>query len=47
MGIGYIKWNGAESNWWRIVFSVPSILCMIRTINIFAFFNYDSPDQLF
>ncbi|KAM3145647.1 hypothetical protein pb186bvf_002193 [Paramecium bursaria] len=47
MGIGYINWNGAGSYWWRIVFSVPSVLCMIRTINIFAFFNYDSPDQLF
>ena len=47
MGIGYINWNGKGTYWWRVVFSVPPLLCLIRTINIFVFLNYDSPHQLF
>ncbi|KAM3145646.1 hypothetical protein pb186bvf_002192 [Paramecium bursaria] len=47
MGIGYINWNGKGTYWWRVVFAVPPLLCLIRTINIFAFLNYDSPHQLF
>lgn len=54
MGLGYLKYfqnniyrsHGAESNWWRIVFILPGIICFIRTSAILLFFNLDSPDQL-
>jgi hypothetical protein len=44
MGIGYIEYHGATSNWWRIVFAVPALIFIIRSSIIHFVFNYDSPE---
>ncbi|CAD8194510.1 unnamed protein product [Paramecium octaurelia] len=45
MGIGYIKYHGETSNWWRIVFLFPAIIFIIRSTVIYFCYNYDSPEQ--
>ncbi|CAK83932.1 unnamed protein product (macronuclear) [Paramecium tetraurelia] len=46
MGIGYINYNGPTSNWWRVVFLFPSIICIFRQLIIHFIYNYESPEQL-
>ncbi|CAD8115944.1 unnamed protein product [Paramecium sonneborni] len=46
MGIGYIDYSGASSNWWRVVFLFPTIICIIRSCIMQFIYNYDSPEQL-
>ncbi|CAD8190586.1 unnamed protein product [Paramecium pentaurelia] len=46
MGIGYINYHGSTSNWWRVVFSFPSIICIVRSLIIHFIYNYESPEQL-
>lgn len=46
MGVGYITFNGEGSNWWRIVFIFPALVCLIRSSILYFIYNYDSPIQL-
>lgn len=38
------SYNGATSNWWRVVFLFPSIICIIRSSVIHFIYNYDCPE---
>jgi len=52
MGIGYIciyiyiyiAYHGSTSNWWRVVFVVPALICLLRLILLKIFFDLDSPE---
>ncbi|CAD8214795.1 unnamed protein product [Paramecium octaurelia] len=46
MGIGYIDYSGPSSNWWRVVFLFPTVICILRSCIMQFVFNYDSPEQL-
>ncbi|CAD8205513.1 unnamed protein product [Paramecium octaurelia] len=46
MGIGYIDYSGPSSNWWRVVFLFPTVICVIRSCIMHFVYNYDSPEQL-
>ncbi|CAK60997.1 unnamed protein product (macronuclear) [Paramecium tetraurelia] len=46
MGIGYIEYSGPSSNWWRVVFLFPTVICVIRSCIMHFLYNYDSPEQL-
>ncbi|CAD8166380.1 unnamed protein product [Paramecium pentaurelia] len=46
MGIGYIDYSGPTSNWWRVVFLFPTLICIIRSCIMQFVYNYDSPEQL-
>lgn len=37
---------GEKNNWWRLMFGIPIVICMIRSLFILIFFNYDSPIYL-
>ncbi|CAD8112802.1 unnamed protein product [Paramecium sonneborni] len=45
-GIGYIEYSGPTSNWWRVVFLFPTVICIIRSFVMQFIYNYDSPEQL-
>lgn len=35
--------RGVQHEWWRVMFGIPIVVCLFRSVSIRLFFNYDSP----
>lgn len=35
--------KGVTDNWWRVMFAFPIVICVLRSLFILLFFNYESP----